>query len=260
MEKSKKQLTDSFISQNEYLDTSYLLYYLEGILGKSIDEIEYDIEHAVVYATKEQAQRYLNILFCYEDIEMKRRVQKGKYGNDLGQQASDRIYSKRYKYYKKAGEYYERYLQIEREKLTKILNIIKAISFRDADSIKDQLEELDIVLKDNNDEEYDVYDIKYILESDVLRLVKPFVYLYRDLMAKWKEANDLESYATPIFGADVPLDSSHFRDESLQAPSRFENDTKEEYISYTSKQLKIKKKQDDEAMTSVCNFFKKIGI
>ena len=36
---------------------------------------------------------------------------------------------------------------------------------------------------------------------------------------------------------------------------KFENDTKEEYIPYTSKQLKIKKKQDDEAMTSVCNFF-----
>ena len=262
---------------DKYYDTSYLQLYIEGKLGKTIEEIEDDIKNAQVYVNKDRINEFLNLLFMQENEKLFWKFYGKKVGYNVDETKRlnylDKMKAEHFKLDLAQIRYYENYLSILREKLILMLKIINGITVRENKEITDEghkkltdyLEELDIELS-KSDKELEVaseenkdavvkedYLAGRILGSDIIRLVRPFIYLYNDLMKKTKEANDLLSYYVWDRSDHVKI-GKYTPDYRLQAPNeyseRFGNDAKG-FIPYTEKQKTMIKKTYNENLKKV---------
>lgn len=250
----KKEYSTRQYEPDRYYNTSYLLWYIEGAIDESIEEIEDDINKAHVYVSEDKIIRYLNCRFAEEDGERMLRMQQNKYDNSKDGNVDmfmDRLEAKHYIYDKASLRHYERYLEVLRTKTKTILAIIKAISARVInEDIQELLDELDIELSERGKSEFTKGKI---LGSDIQRLAQPFLYLYNELYFKWEEANTLESYYEWDSSDHVKVDK-YIPSPDLQANTeyseRFGKDAKG-FIPHTKKQLVRREKIRNENLKTV---------
>lgn len=170
--------------EEKYYDPSFLITILEDITGKKFDTIKADVMNSEVFVTEEQIQKFLNKRLTVEDVELKIRIEnkdKFMYVSDSAQKYIDEMNMKRYKFNSYILEYFKRYIEIVKNKLLVLLNIIEKIKEK---NIEDILNDLDIVLDDNG----------FIKQEDIIRLIQPTIYNIKKLDEKVYEANRLETY------------------------------------------------------------------
>jgi len=250
----------SSFTPDRYYDTSYLQLYIEGKIGKSIEEIEDDIRNAHIYVSEDRIKAYLNQLFIKNDEELFWKILNNE--SEAKELYFDRMDSEQYTYDPAQTNYYNDYLSVLRTKLITMLEIIKGITVRNHEGIEEYLKELDIKLSKRNKElkkkGKEDYLAGRILGSDVLRLVKPFIFLYKDLMQMTEEANDLESYY--LWDRSDHIKVGKTAPESILQASDEYSERYGEYIQgfipYTKKQKAKQKRLKNKATNEVIKTIK----
>lgn len=212
-----------------YKDPKELLIILNNTLKRNNIEMTLGfiigmLENANVYIKEDEIKKYLD--------KEKNRFIKNK---DLTKMNSGEVLLykmslKKYDYIPYTLKYYKKTILILKKKCLKFIRLIDSIL--DKDITKKTLEQYDISINDNG----------YILDSDIKRIVEPFVYNLYLLIQVINDANNLETYIKNKIDLDMVY--SHNYDEESIYPSEdlqkydFENTIYGDkgFIPFTAKQ------------------------
>ena len=245
----------------DYYDSTYLVKILEDLLGKSFNEIRKDINNKKIIANSEEIEFYLKERFMYEKPDLYERLQKPK--TKLGPDASkwtdeairnyseriaDEYEAKRYSFDPFTLEYYQKYTEIVRNKINKLLDIVNGLATKEIKPIKKDLNKLDIkISKDGK-----------ISKEDIIRLIVPLITNIEKLKEKVDKANNLSTYISFKLSKDSLYREGFFESElypqsDLQTQSDM-NDWKDDNVKLSDNQRKILKKHQDKNRKRIADF------
>lgn len=201
-------------NENSYYDSKYIIVILEGMLENSFEKISESVDDAKVLVNEEQIKAFLEQKLVDEDPELKQRFEKrnleykksleerrgkieqsgeenwmnltGEEIEESSQAFVDDIAMHRYHFEPYTLKYFNKYIEILKNKLLTLLDIIEKIGNRNVSSIQDIMNELDIILDENGN----------ISKEDIIRLITPTIYNFEKLNKKVEEANELSTYLT----------------------------------------------------------------
>lgn len=245
----------------DYYDSIYLVKVLEDLLGKSFDEIRNDVHNKKVIVSSDEIKSYLENRFIYEKPELHERLQKPK--TKLGADASkwideairnyseriaDEYEAKRYSFDPFTLEYYQKYTEIVRNKINKLLDIVNGLATKEIKPIKKDLNKLDIkISKDGK-----------ISKEDIIRLIVPLITNIEKLEEKVDKANNLSTYISFKLSKDSLYREGLFESElypqsDLQTQSDM-NDWKDDNVKLSDNQRKVLKKHQDKNRKIIADF------
>lgn len=247
------ELAKYFSDNKKNYDSKYLVKILEEILGKSFNEIKEDINNKRVTVTAEKIESYLEQRFIEEDPELKKRIDSSKNkrsGNvgewskkdieDYSQEFADELAAGRYYFEPYTLEYFNRYTDIVRNKVNTLLNIVNGLANKEVESVKEQIEELDINISSDGK----------VSKDDIIRLIIPIVANIKMLEEKVEKANDLSTYLTFKESKHTLLkdgwsESEIYPASSLQIQSEM-NDWRDDNVKLSNNQKKILQKSQEK--------------
>lgn len=246
---------DKYFSDNKKkYDSIYLIKILEEILGKSFDEIRKDINDKKVTVTADEIKEYLEKRFIYENPDLYERIKKPR--PTLSQNPSEwkdgdtKAYAKGFADELEAGryyfepytlEYFNKYTDIVRNKINKLLDITNGLASKEVKPIKKTLNELDIKMdKDGK-----------LSKDDIIRLIVPIVANINMLEEKVNKANNLSTYLTfkeskHSLYRDGWSESEIYPMSSLQTQSDM-NDWRDDNIKLSDNQKILLKKRQEKS-------------
>lgn len=196
-----KKYFDLDISEDKYCDSILIIKILEDIMSKSFTCIKNDVTQCNVFVDSNQIEEYLNKKFEIENLELRQRIEGEKpkkvrsinfdqvnleYIRNSSQEFIDGLEAQRYAFSPYTLEYFKTYVSILKRKISRLLDLMEKIAYKDSKSIQQLLDNLDIKLDDAGN----------ILKSDIIRLIKPTIYNIKALCEQVNKANDLSTYLT----------------------------------------------------------------
>lgn len=180
----------------EYYDAGYLVSVLEDIIGSDIENIKADVNRQGVYVTKDKITKYLDEQFVKNDEKLKRRLEN-KNNRDINmsnwnkedmnssvQQLMDEIAAEKYSFNPQSLEYFNTYVNILKNKLLSLLDLISKIGRKDFTTVQDLVASLDINFDGQGN----------ISKDDIIRLLKPTIYNFNEFNEMISKANNLSTY------------------------------------------------------------------
>ena len=177
-----------FDSSEDYIFIYKIKNIISGILNKKcFDEVKEFINKIEVKLDEEEIKKYLKDRLIAEKPDLVKKVKKRKNKNNSNKIAKEFVEDLQlsaYSFHPFTLEYYENYISILKKKILKMINILDQIEDKDNKEIFDLLEDLDITIDDN----------RKIKKEDAERLLHTILYNLSDLLRKFDEANNLETY------------------------------------------------------------------
>lgn len=259
------ELAKYFSDNKKNYDSKYLVKILEEILGKTFNEIKEDINNKRVTVTAEQIESYLEQKFIEESPKLKERLQKTRPNRsenieemtrqdikDKANRFADELAAGRYYFEPYTLEYFNRYTDIVRNKVNTLLNIVSGLANKEVESVKEQIEELDINISSDGK----------VSKDDIIRLIIPIVANINILKEKVEKANDLSTYLTFKESKHTLLKDGWSETEiypisSLQIQSEM-NDWRDDNVKLSNNQKKILKKSQQRNRKMIADTLKNI--
>lgn len=261
------ELAKYFSDNKKNYDSKYLVKILEEILGKSFNEIKEDINNKRVTVTAEQIESYLEQKFIEEAPELKERLQNTRPNRsknigemtrqdikDKANRFADELAAGRYYFEPYTLEYFNRYTDIVRNKVNTLLNIVSGLANKEVESVKEQIEELDINISSDGK----------VSKDDIIRLIIPIVANIKMLEEKVEKANDLSTYLTFKESKHSLLKDGWSEREiypisSLQIQSEM-NDWRDDNVKLSNNQKKILQKGQERSRKIVADILTSLDI
>ncbi len=239
---------DEYFDGNEdkYYNPEVMMSLFEKLNGKDFDSTVKMLNKNKVKVTGNQIETYLNKKFEEDDPELKARINDKKRKTKNVYDADnfiDNLKAKKYAYNPKHLEYYKSYSEMCAFKAKTILLIIGSIYNNETYKIKDMLLDLDIQLDER----------KYILKSDIIRLVNPAVYNINEFEKTIEDANNLNTYLEKKFTEEALIDGLIRCEEKEIQKKNLYNDLYEGNIPLTEKQKEEIKETHSKIMTKFLN-------
>lgn len=259
------ELEEYFGNNEESYDSTYLIKVLEGILGKPFNEIREDINNKRVTVTQEQIESFLEQRLIMENPELKVRVEspKPKRSNNMSEwtqkdieekskELADRILIKRYRFEPYTLEYFNRYIDIVKNKINTLLDIVSGLANNDLESIQGFIDELDIQIEENGQ----------MSREEIIRLLKPILANIKMLDKKADEANNLSTYLTfkeskSALARDGISESELYPETALQIQNELA-DWREDYVKLSDKQKKTLELKQSKIRKAIWDFLSRI--
>lgn len=188
---------------NKYFETNIDKYYepviiidiIEGILGKSINDIKKELNEKKIIVTESDIEQYLENKFTEEEPELKERLARNRdvYNknnfskqdiSNLSNSFYDKLVAVRYYFEPYTLEYFIKYTDILRNKIAILLNLIEHICTKRTSAINNILNDLDITIN----------EVGCVLKSDIVRVLSTFLYNIEEFNMQIDRANDMSTY------------------------------------------------------------------
>ena len=234
------------MSENEYVDPKLIELELHDRLNLSLNEIKNYVASAGVILSSDDIKNYLDRSFKNDHEYIYNSIKNNDY-LDLSDKFEKQLVEKEYSYEPYTLKYYKNIVSIYKGKCIGLLNIIEHILNKKTNGILDLLNEYDITINSNG----------FILYDDIFRLVDPFVYNYKMLNIKLREANNLNTYLVKKVSLDRLYRAGGSEDdlypsEKLQSYAYSNN---EGYIPLTNNQENKYLEETSENVNAIFDVF-----